>query len=91
MTDLEAARRQLAKVAEELEALGLTMIGIQWTLPVATAEAERLLELEVMDAPTELRAVIGCVVHDYIGPAMRAIRDALAETENAAEAGDTEP
>jgi CHAD domain-containing protein len=91
MTVVEAARRQLGKVADELETLELTMLGIQGTLPASSAEAEKLVDVEVMDAPTELRAVIGCVVHDYIGPAQRSIRDALAETESAPKAGDTKP
>jgi hypothetical protein len=91
MTDVEATRRQLGRVADDLETLELTMVGIQGTLPVSSAEAKDLVDIEVMDAPTELRAVIGCVVHDYIGPAKRAIRDALAEMERAPKAGDTEP
>ena len=91
MTAVEVARRQLGKVADEVETLELTMVGIQGSLPVSPAEAERFLDVEVIDAPTELRAVIGCVVHDYLGPAKRAIRDALAETESAPKAGDTQP
>ena len=38
-----------------------------------------------MDAASELRAVIGCVLRDSIGPATRDLRGALAETETGPE------
>jgi hypothetical protein len=91
VTALAAARSQLQAVADELEALQLTMLGIQGTLPEPAAEAVRLLDVEVMDAATELRAVIGCVLNDYIGPAMRDLRDALTATEAEANQGGSEP
>jgi ubiquinone biosynthesis protein UbiJ len=81
VTALAAARRQLRKVADQLETLQLTLLGIQGSLPEPLAESVKLLDVEEMDAATELRAVIGCVLNDYIGPAMRDLRDALAETE----------
>ncbi|MFL6264365.1 MAG: hypothetical protein ACJ76Y_32150 [Thermoanaerobaculia bacterium] len=81
VTALAAARKQIQKVADELETLQLTLLGIQGTLPEPPAEADKSLDLEAMDAASELRAVIGCVLRDSIGPAMRDLRDALAETE----------
>jgi hypothetical protein len=81
VTALVAARRQLQKVADELETLQLTLLGIQGTLPEPPAEADKTLDLEAMDAASELRAVIACVLRDSIGPAMRDLRDALIETE----------
>lgn len=91
MTDLTTARRVLRKIADELEILELTLVGIQETLPVSSAEAEEWADVEVMDAPTELRAVTGSVLYDYIGPAKRAIRDAIAETESTPSAGEIKP
>jgi hypothetical protein len=82
VTALAAARRQLRKVADELETLQLTLLGIQGSLPEPPAESVKLLDIEEMDAATEFRAVIACILHDYIGPAMRDLRDALAETES---------
>jgi hypothetical protein len=79
VTALAAARRQLRKVADGLETLQLTLLGIQGTLPEPPAEAGE--DVDVMDAASELRAVIGCVLRDSIGPAMRDLRDALAATE----------
>ena len=91
MTALAAARRQLRKVADELETLQLTLLGIQGSLPEPPAESVKLLDIEEeMDSATELRAVIGCVLHDYIGPAMRDLRDALAVTETEPSEGGTE-
>lgn len=91
VTAVVAARRLLRKIADELETLQLTMLGIQGTLPEPPAESVKLLDVEVMDAATELRAVIGCVLNDYIGPAMRDLRDALAATEGEANQGGSEP
>jgi hypothetical protein len=91
MTEMETARRVLRTIADELEILELTLVGVEATLPVSSAEAEEMVDVEVMDAPTELRAVTGSVLHDYIGPAKRAIRYALAETESTPSVGDTKP
>ena len=91
MTALAAARRQLQKVADELETLQLTMLGIQGSLPEPPAEADKSLDMEAVDAASELRAVIGCVLRDSIGPAMRDLRDALAETETEPSEGGAEP
>ena len=91
MTALAAARRQLLEVADQLETIQLTMLGIQGTLPEPAAESIRLLDVDEMDGATELRAVVGCVLNDYIGPAMRDLRDALAATEGEANQGSSEP
>ena len=45
MTALAAARRLLGKVADELETLELTMLGIQETLPEPPAEADKTLDV----------------------------------------------
>ena len=88
VTALAAARRQLRKVADELETLQLTLLGIQGTLPEPPAGAGE--DVDAMDAASELRAVIGCVLRDSIGPAMRDLRDALAVTATEPAEGGTE-
>ena len=82
MRPLTTAQRQLHKVEDGLETLQLTMLGIQGTLPEPAAEPVRLMDVEGMDAAMELRAVIGCLLKDYIGPALRDLRKALAESES---------
>jgi hypothetical protein len=56
-------------------------LGIQSSLPEPPAEAFRLLDVEAMDPATEVRTVVACVANDYIEPAIRDLRDVLAETE----------
>lgn len=81
VTALTDARRRLQRVEGGLEILQLTMLGIQGTLPEPAAEPVRLLDVESMDAAMELRAVIACVLQDYIDPAIRDLRDALVVTQ----------
>jgi hypothetical protein len=83
VTALDVARRYLRRVAEDLETLQLTLRGIQANLPEPLAESVKLLDVEAMDAATELRVVISCVLNDYMGPAARDLRDALAVTRKA--------
>jgi hypothetical protein len=90
VTALSTARRQLQKVVEELETLRLTLRGIQANLPESPAESFKLLDLEAMDAATELRAVISCVLSDYVAPAARDLRDVLTATRRE-EAREPEP
>jgi hypothetical protein len=77
---LKSARAHLSRLANELEVIQLQMLGIQKSLPEPPAEAFPLLDIEAMDPATEMRTVIACVVNDRIGPAIRDLRDALAET-----------
>lgn len=76
---LGTVRRQLLKLADDLATFQLTLQGIQANLPEDPAEAFRLADVEAMKPATELRAVIGCVRNDYLRPAERDLRDALAE------------
>jgi len=78
---LAAARRHLGKVADDLEALQLRMRGIQASLPAPVAETDTLRDLDTLDAATEVRTVIDCVLRDWIGPAIGDLRDVLTETE----------
>lgn len=88
---LAAARKQLTKIADDLEAVQFRLLGINGTLPEPTAEAVKFLDLEALDPTTELRAVIACVLRDWIAPAIRDLRDVVAETAGGANAGDPEP
>jgi hypothetical protein len=76
---LATTRGQLLKLADDLGTFQLTLRGIQASLPEAPAEAFRLVDVEAMEPATELRTVISCVLNDYLGPAERDLRDALAE------------
>jgi hypothetical protein len=77
---LSSAQEQLKRLAADLDVLRLQMLGIQSSLPEHPAESSPLVDLETMDPATELRTVIDCVINDYIGPAIRDLRDAVAET-----------
>ncbi len=79
--ELKTARKNLGKLADQLESIQLMMRGVESSIPEHAAEAVPLLDVETMDPATEIRAVIGCVVNDYIGPALRDIRDVLAQTK----------
>jgi hypothetical protein len=85
--DFVAARREVQQVADDLEALQLRMRGILDTLP-KPVEERPLKDLDEMDPETEVRSVIGCVLADCIGPAIRDLRGMLIETEGA---GDPKP
>jgi hypothetical protein len=81
MMALDTAHRLLQKVADELETLQLTLQGIEANLSEDPAESFRLADVETMEPAAELRAVIACVRNDFLGPAARDLRDALAETK----------
>ena len=88
VTPLAAALKHLEKVADDLEVLQLRMQGIQATLPAPVAEKDLLQaeeDLEDLDATTEVRTVIACVLRDWIGPAIGDLRDLLAGNEAAPE------
>ena len=70
------AREQLREIVRELEAIRARLLGVQASLPVSTAEQSRLLEEDQMDSVTEIHSVIGCVLQDWIGPAIRDLQTA---------------
>jgi hypothetical protein len=76
---LIGARKDVRQVAVDLEALQRRLRGILDNLPETVAETH-LKDLNEMDPETELRSVIGCVLTDCIGPAIRDLRDMLTET-----------
>jgi hypothetical protein len=74
------ARGQLRRIVMRLEELRLQLLGLQATLPEPAAERERLADLEILEAGAEIRAAIGCVLADRIGPALRDLAAVAAET-----------
>ncbi len=88
MTALAAAQEEVQQIADGLEALRRRLQNILVTLPESAAEAGKRVDLEEMDPAVEMRAVIGCVLTDSLGPAIRDLCDVLLET---AGAGEPEP
>jgi hypothetical protein len=72
MTDpVTAARAKLSEIAAELEMIRFRLLGVQASLPVLPMESDPLREDDPMDAATEIRSTIGCVLEDRIGAAIR--------------------
>jgi len=65
------ARAQLLEIKRQLEAIRFRLLGVQASLPPAPAELVPLLEEENMDAAAQIRAVVQCVLHDSIEPAIQ--------------------
>jgi chloramphenicol 3-O-phosphotransferase len=80
MADVEAAaREQLAEIVRDLEAMRFRLLGVQASLPAAPGELVRQLDVEEMDAATEIRTVIQCVLDDHIEPTVRDLRKAASQ------------
>jgi hypothetical protein len=91
MADLEAAQQQLREVAGELEAVKFRLLGVLASLPEPAAEstARGLLEdVETMDVRMEIRAVIGCVLNDFVALAIEDLREAAALPSSAPAGGE---
>lgn len=70
------AKAQLRDIAAELEKIRFRLLGVQASLPVSPPESDPLLEDDALDAATEIRAAIGCVLEDRLGPALRDLQAA---------------
>ena len=81
----EEAQKQLRAIAADLEAIRFRLLGVRACLPVPAAEPAMLVGELDMDVSTEVRSVIECVVHDFIGSAIRDLRSAA---DYAGDAGD---
>ena len=77
--ELTAARRELLRIADELEAMVFRLRGVQASLPEPLAESVPPLDLDEMEPATELRAVVACVLNDSIEPAIRDLRSVQAD------------
>jgi hypothetical protein len=83
---LAKARKQLRHAIGQLDALRWTLTGIELSLPEPLAEQVRLAEMsDEMDAVTELRTVLHCVLEDSIRPAVQDLQEVLASTGSAEE------
>lgn len=70
--DIQAAvQKHLLPAVSELKAIQERLRALQESLPAAPDRGE-----EEMDAVTELRSVLGCVLLDSIGPAIRDLQAA---------------
>lgn len=72
----EEAQEQLRAIAADLEAIRFRLLGVRASLPVPAAEPAMLVGELDMDCSTEMRAVIECVLNDFIGSAIRDLRAA---------------
>jgi hypothetical protein len=77
--ELTSARRELLKIADDLEAIAFRLRGVQAILRESLAESVQLLDIGEMEPDTELRSVVACVLNDSIGPAIRDLRSVQAD------------
>jgi hypothetical protein len=69
---------QLEEIERELEGVQFRLLGVQATLPSDGRELVAFLKEEPMDASTQIRGVIGCLLEDSIGPAIRDLKALIA-------------
>jgi hypothetical protein len=82
--DLRAAvQEHLLPAVAELKAIQGRLRALQESLPAAPDRGE-----EEMDAVTELRSVLGCVLLDSIGPAIRDLQTVATDISKGPEPGD---
>lgn len=78
------ARKELLRIADELEAVAFRLQGVRASLPESIEETIQLLDIDEMEPGTHLRAVIDCVLSDRLGPAIQDLREAARATEESA-------
>jgi len=77
MSNVErAAREQLERIVEGLQASRDELMAIKSSLPVSERQDVMYAGEEEWDFLTEARTVIECVLADWIGPAIRDLADA---------------
>jgi len=72
----ERAQNQLLEIVRELEAIEYRLLGVEASLPPGVLELVDLLEDEVMDTRTQLRAAVQNTLKELIEPAIRHLRAA---------------
>jgi hypothetical protein len=75
------AREEIGRILAGLEEVQASLRSVQENLPEPSAESFRLLDVEDMDGCMEIRAVIGCVLTDRIGPAIRDLQGVASPRE----------
>ncbi len=79
MSDVESATRaRLQQAVEILKTLDGELTAIGTGLPASDREDLMYAGEEDWDFPTEVRSILECVRADWIGPAIRDLRDAAA-------------
>ncbi|HEY4596157.1 MAG TPA: hypothetical protein VIJ02_07135 [Thermoanaerobaculia bacterium] len=81
MTDVEAARAEIRKIARKLKPLKFRLLGVAASLPPSPAETSPLLDVEPTDLRTKIRSVVECVVNDSFDPAIRDLDEVAGEPE----------
>jgi hypothetical protein len=85
---VEEAKKQLRAIATDLEALAYRLLGVHASLPESVAERVLLQEADEMGPAAEVRAVIECVLNDWLHPAVRDLRNAADPPAAEVERGD---
>jgi hypothetical protein len=89
MSETESAiRARLHQAARLLETLDGELTAIGTTLPASEREDLMYAGEEDWDFSTEVRSVVECVRADWIGPAIRDLREAAAYGIHSADAHD---
>ena len=71
MTAVELARKQLGPVIESLLAIRRQLVDIQESIPPTSQETSPEDLEGDLDAPTEIRAILGNAVRDRLDPLIR--------------------
>ncbi|HKI04878.1 MAG TPA: hypothetical protein VKK31_23060 [Thermoanaerobaculia bacterium] len=71
-----AARAELLKIVKEVESIVQRLKAVHASLPVPVNKGLMPAGENEMDAATEIRSVIECVLTDSLGPAARDLRAA---------------
>jgi hypothetical protein len=76
---LTVAKAQVRDMVQELRAMEFRLLGVQASLPPSPADKSRFQDVDEMDPITELRGVIGCVLHESIRPAIQDLEAAAGQ------------
>jgi hypothetical protein len=72
----DKAQDQLLEIVRELEAIQYRLLGVEASLPPGAQEFVDLLEVDVMDTRTQVRAAVQNTLKELIEPAIRDLRAA---------------
>ncbi len=76
LNDFEkAVRAELEQAAKDQEAIRERLTALQASLPVSPREDVMFAGEEDFDFPTEVRTALECILADWIGSAIRDLRD----------------
>lgn len=87
MSEAESVQEALLEIANELESIYARMVSLRARVPPSPMELDPAIEPDVMDRPTVVRSVIGCILHDRLGPTIRDLRAAAVDPAKSEEAG----